>query len=125
MKRVIIAVFLLLTSVALSIFGCCYASGKAQYFADEIISLKEKIAARDETSIESSYDLIKEWKKTHEALSFYMSHDRIGDLDEALCQIPAYIAYGSFADAVSICDKFHRQVLDITKNEKVTLGNIL
>lgn len=124
MNRIIIAFILLLITISFSILGSYFADSKAEFFAKEISLLKEKIAAHDASSIESSYILIDKWKNTHELLSFYMSHDRIGDLDETLVQIPSYLYYGNYADAVSLCDKFYRQILDLTKNEKVTLGNI-
>ena len=125
MSRVIIAVILLLITVFFSISGSVFADRKGEIFEKEISVLKEKIAAHDTSGIESSYVLIDKWKKTHEALSFYMSHDRIGDLDETLSQIPSYLEYGNYADAISLCDKFRRQLSDLIKNEKVTLGNIL
>ena len=125
MNRVIIAVIILLTTIFMSITGSIFADKKADYFEEKIFLLKEKIAAYDTSCIENSYSLIDEWKKAHEALSFYMSHDRIGALDETLSQIPYYLKYENYADALSLCDKFERQVADLTKNEKLTLGNIL
>ena len=125
MSRVIIATLLLLITLFFSIFGSMFADSKGEIFENEINILKEKIAAHDTSCIESSYQIIKKWKKTHEALSLYMSHDRIGVLDETLSQIPSYLEFGNFADAISLCDKFSRQLSDLIKNEKVTLGNIL
>lgn len=125
MRRVIVASVILFITVLLSFFGFFYTTSKTDLITKEISNLKEKIAVCDETSIVDSYNLIKNWKNTHEAFSFYMSHDRIGQIDETLSQIPAYLVYGNFADAASLCDKANRQISDLTENEKVSAGNIL
>lgn len=124
MKRFIIAIILICMSVMMCIWGTVEAGDASSSTISEINELKEKIAQEDASASSLSYLAIDNWQKHHDILCLYMSHDRLGQIDDTLALIPVLVHYNDVSQACSLCDKACEQISELVESQQVSLGNI-
>lgn len=126
MKRIFAAVILLAVAVSLAVW-----SGIT--FKKEMNSLCESLNSLIQISEENNVNklkketqlLVDEWNRSSELLHSLVVHEGMDELEESITALPLILEHSEIDEFKSKCIEAINIIGNLTKAEKVNIGNIL
>ncbi len=126
MKRVIAALLLLSTAVALAVWsGITYQSKMSGLEK----SLENLIVCAENSSHEEiksqTKKLTAEWENSSELLHSLVVHEGMDDLEETITSLPLLLEHSTKEEFTNACIEAINLIKNLTESERLNIGNIL
>lgn len=126
MKRITIAVVLLIVSIGLCVCEIKTINMSVDVYSDNLNAISDLI---DESRLEDaamlSADTISNWKKTSAKLDKYLYHDYVDGITLSMVNLPVYIKSGSIEAANTAIQSIKIQLASLKESELPYIHNIL
>ncbi|MCQ2602858.1 MAG: DUF4363 family protein [Clostridia bacterium] len=112
MKKLIIAIIILVVILTSGILETIYIDKLFQELDDRLIALENAIAAQDENSLDLARDTMKWWSKKRRSVELYTYSPDIRAFSSALSETEGYIMAKDYKSALSRC----HSLIEMSKN---------
>lgn len=126
MKRLFIAIFLILLAIAICTLSSIKVEKSSLQMRNELNDIGNIIVAEEsEKALQKLYDAEKLWKKTENLFSFIVDADKIEEMNVGFLLIKAHLKDGDTEHALEKLRECELLLGEISENEKLNIKNIM
>lgn len=126
MKRIYVALILLLLSTLFCTFEFIYISQTTDKYTKSIELIEKTI---DNENYNKAEDIIKktvnDWNDSVSTIDMLLYHDYIDDISYSMASIPKYLELKEYNEIVITCTKIKEQLNSLKKSELPLIENII
>lgn len=124
-KETIICIIIIVTILSLDIMTQKYTKNVTNEITKMLENLEQKITQNNSENIqEDSSKLKKEWDLYHKKLAYYIEHDELEKVDNAIVTMNSYIETKEYSDAKAEIAEVKFVLKHIQQKNILTLENI-
>jgi hypothetical protein len=126
MKRVWVAMCMMAFVVALCLTELFVTEKLANEMDASILSARQAVQNQDYAQAEEySIRISEQWKRYHNMLSLYITHDRLEQIDQSFSILSTNLEQGMYDEFLVELRRAYGQLEHLRDTEMPTLGNIL
>lgn len=126
MKRIVIALILLITAVSVSVWSNISFEKSMESFS---VSLKELISysenADNEKLEEETLKVVEAWRDSSAFLHSLVAHEGMDELEKSITSLPLLLKHSDREEFVNECIKAVNQIDNLIDSERLNVGNVL
>ncbi len=126
MKRIIIAFFLLLSAVSVSVWSNFMFEKDMKKFSgllENLIIYSEK--SDDKTLTEETRKVVDAWYASSAFLHSLVAHEGMDELERSITSLPLLIEHSDREEFRNECIKAVNQIDNLVDSERLNIGNVL
>ena len=126
MKRIIIALILLISAVSVSVWSNVSFEKNMESFSvalNNLISYSEN--ADDEKLKEETREVVDAWYDSSPFLHSLVAHEGMDELEKSITSLPLLLEHSDREEFINECIKAVNQIENLIDSEKLNIGNIL
>ena len=126
MKRVLIAVLLLICAVSVSVWSNIVFKNKMEHFShavEKLIAYSEK--SENEILKEETLKVVDEWYASSAFLHSLVAHEGMDELEKSITSLPLLLEHSDREEFRNECIKAVNQINNLIDSERLNIGNVL
>lgn len=126
MKRIIIALLLLISAVSVSVWSNISFEKQMKAFSSEInnlISCSEKLP--DEKLKDETRKIVDAWHDSSAFLHSLVAHEGMDELEKSITSLPLLLEHSDREEFRNECIKAVNQIDNLIDSERLNIGNVL
>ena len=125
MKRIIIAISVIILAFAISFTGFYLVNKDCKKLENHLDNICTTAQKKDtEKSVEMSEDAVKMWEDVHDTIESFIRHEETDKLEELIKSLPVYARQGNMERLEQQADLAIDELHHLIRNEKPLISNI-
>lgn len=126
MKRIIIALILLISAVSVSVWSNISFEKNMKQFSDaleHLIFCSEN--SGDKKLEEETYKVVDAWYDSSPFLHSLVAHEGMDELEKSITSLPLLLEHSDREEFINECIKAVNQINNLIDSERLNIGNVL
>lgn len=126
MKRIIIALLLLISAISVSVWSNITFEKNMEYFSyslKNLISYSEN--SDDEKLLKETMTVVEAWQESSAFLHSLVAHEGMDELEKSITSLPLLLEHSDREEFRNECIKAVNQINNLIDSEKLNIGNVL
>lgn len=126
MKRIIIALLLLISAISVSVWSNITFEKNMNYYSyslKNLISYSEN--SDDEKLLKETMTVVEAWQESSAFLHSLVAHEGMDELEKSITSLPLLLEHSDREEFRNECIKAVNQINNLIDSEKLNIGNVL
>ncbi len=126
MKRIIIALLLLISAISVSVWSNITFEKNMEYYSyslKNLISYSEN--SDDEKLLKETMTVVEAWQESSAFLHSLVAHEGMDELEKSITSLPLLLEHSDREEFRNECIKAVNQINNLIDSEKLNIGNVL
>lgn len=126
MKRIWVALALIIISISLALTQLIIVKSKAEYFLDVIIASEYHFSKKEYSTATELLDFsCEKWGDSEKTLNVFLPHEKVDEIEESLSELKEYAENKEKPEFKASFEKTKRQLLCLKQSELPNFENIM